>query len=125
MPNVVLATDKIEQSFVSLFDGKTLDGWHLMNDADFVVAQGAIQHDHAGRWLRSDKEYADLILRLEFRCMEPRQDGGVFLRASKEGKNWPDKRYEVQCENTERMAKLFNVAYASRRSGAKNTQIKW
>ena len=26
-----------EKGFVPLFDGKTLDGWHLMNGANFVA----------------------------------------------------------------------------------------
>jgi hypothetical protein len=60
-------------------------------------------------WLRSDKEYSDFILRLEFRFLKPRQDGGVFLRAGIEGKDWPDRKYEVKVENTARMAKIFNA----------------
>jgi hypothetical protein len=41
--------------------------------------------------------------------MKPKQDGGVFLRAGMEGKNWPDRKYEVQVENTRRMATIFNA----------------
>ena len=110
-PNVSLAADKAEEGFVSLFDGKTLDGWHLMNGAKFVVEDGVIKHNDGRGWLRSDKEYADFILRLEFRFMKPGQDGGVFLRAGKEGKNWPDRKYEVQFENTRRMAMIFGAKH--------------
>lgn len=108
-PNVSLAADKAEDGFVSLLDGKSLDGWHLMNGAKFVVADGVLKHDVGMGWLRSDKEYADFILRLEFRFMKPKQDGGVFLRSCMEGKNWPDRKYEVQIENTRRMAKIFGA----------------
>ena len=111
VPNVSLGTDKAEEGFVSLFDGKTLDGWHLMNGAKFVVEDGVIKHNQGHGWLRSDKEYADFILRLEFRFMKPKQDGGVFLRAGTEGKDWPDRKYEVQVENTRRMAMIFNTKY--------------
>ena len=107
--SVALAADKAEEGFVSLFDGKTLDGWHLMNGAKFVVEDGVIKHNEGHGWLRSDKEYADFILRLEFRFMKPKQDGGVFLRAGMEGKDWPDRKYEVQVENTRRMATIFNA----------------
>jgi len=110
-PNVSLAADKAEEGFVSLFDGKTLDGWHLMNGAKFVVEDGVIKHDVGLGWLRSDKKYADFILRLEFRFMKPKQDGGVFLRSVKEGKNWPDQKYEVQVENTRRMATIFGAKH--------------
>lgn len=105
------ADDADEKDFVKLFDGKTLEGWHLMNNAKFVAEDGVIKLNGGRGWLRSDKEYADFILRLELRFMKPKQDGGVFLRASKEGKGWPSKRYEVQSENSKRMAKIFGAKY--------------
>lgn len=109
--DVCSADDKAEDGFVSLFDGKTLGGWHLMNGARFVVEDGVIKHDGGHGWLRSDKEYSDFILRLELRFMKPKQDGGVFVRAVKEGKDWPDRKYEVQCENSPRMAMIFGAKH--------------
>src|SRR5437868_2708369 len=88
------------EEFTSLFDGKSLAGWHVMNGAKFVAEDGVIKLHGGSGWLRSDREYADFVLKLEVRWMKPRQDSGIFLRASKEGKNWPDRRYEVQCENS-------------------------
>ncbi len=111
---VVDPTAKAEdkEDFVSIFDGKTLDGWHLMNGAPFVAEDGVIKLNGGRGWLRSEKEYSDFVLKLEFRFMKPpRQDGGVFLRAGKEGKSWPNRKYEVQIENTERMAKIFGAKY--------------
>lgn len=110
-PNISLAANKTEKGFVSLFDGKTLDGWHLVNGAKFFVEDGVIKHNDGLGWLRSDKEYADFVLRLELRFLKPKQDGGVFLRAVKEGKNWPDRKYEIQCENTARMATIFGAKH--------------
>jgi hypothetical protein len=109
--DVSLAAGKAEEGFVSLFDGKTLGGWHLMNGAKFVVEDGVIKHNEGRGWLRSGKEYADFIVRLEFRFMKPKQDGGAFLRSVKEGKNWPNQKYEVQVENTRRMAKIFGAQH--------------
>lgn len=106
---ISFAAGKAEEGFVSLFDGKTLGGWHLMNGAKFVVEDGVIKHNQGRGWLRSDKEYADFIVRLEFRFMKPKQDGGVFLRSGQEGKNWPNQKYEVQVENTRRMATIFGA----------------
>ena len=110
-PNLSWAADKTEEGFVSLFDGKTLDGWHLMNGAKFVVEDGVLKHGDGLGWIRSDKEYADFILRLEFRFMKPKQYGGVFLRSGKEGDNWPSQKYEIQIENTLRMAKIFGAQH--------------
>ncbi len=109
--SVCWAADKAEKGFVSLFDGKTLAGWHLENGAKFVVEDGVLKHNEGHGWLRSDKEYGDFELRLEFRFMKPGQDGGVFLRAKKEGKDWPDRKYEVQIENTARMASIFGSKF--------------
>ena len=97
VPIASFAADKAEAGFVSLFDGKCLDGWHLMNGAKFVVEDGVIKHFQGHGWLRSDKEYADFILRLEFRFLKPKQDGGVFLRSVKAGENWPNQKYEGPC----------------------------
>ena len=79
--------------------------------AKFVVEDGVIKHNEGRGWLRSDKEYADFIVRLEFRFMKPKQDGGVFLRSVQEGKNWPNQKYEVQVENTRRMAMIFGAEH--------------
>ena len=100
-----------EDGFVSLFDGKSLKGWEVMNDGRFSAENGVIKLDRGRGWLRSEKKYQDFILKLEVRWLKLRQDSGVFLRASKEGKNWPDRRYEVQCENSERVARIFGAKH--------------
>ncbi|MFV1968329.1 MAG: DUF1080 domain-containing protein [Pirellulaceae bacterium] len=110
-PCVSVAAEKPEEGFASLFDGKTLDGWHLMNGAKFVAEDGVIKLNGGLGWLRSDKEYSGFVLRLEFRFMKARQDGGIFLRSNTAGENWPSRKYEVQVENTVRMAKIFGAEH--------------
>jgi hypothetical protein len=104
------AAGNTEEQFVSLFDGKTLDGWHLMNNAQFAAEDGVIKLNGGSGWLRSEKEYSDFILQIEFRFLKPEQDGGVFLRAKKESENWPE-NYELQVENTNRMAKIWGAEH--------------
>jgi hypothetical protein len=108
LPALAAAAD---DGFESLFDGKSLAGWHVMNGGKFAAAGGVIRLRGGSGWLRSDKEYTDFDLRLDVRWLKPRQDSGIFLRASKEGKNWPDRRYEVQCENSARVAMLFGAKH--------------
>ncbi len=96
---------------VSLFDGKSLTGWHVMNGGKFEAKDGMIQLRGGSGWLRSDQEYADFVLTLEVRWLKPKQDSGVFLRSGVDGKNWPDKKVEVQVENTERVAMLFGAKH--------------
>lgn len=107
-PTLAVA-DEPEEGFTSLFNGKDLDGWHIMNNAKFSAVDGVLKLDGGSGWLRSDKEYGDFILRLEVRWLKPRQDSGVFLRAGKEGDNWPNRRYEVQAENSERIVHIFGA----------------
>ncbi len=97
--------------FISLFDGETLEGWHIMNGAKFSAGNGIIKLNGGQGWLRSEKEYSDFILQLEFRFLLPKQDGGVFIRSSMDGENWPNSNYEVQVENTRRMAKIWGTEY--------------
>ncbi len=104
-----VAQPKAEDGYQTLFDGKSLAGWNVMNKAKFIAEDGVIKLHGGSGWLRSDDEYSDFVLRLEVRWMKPKQDSGIFIRASKEGKNWPDKRYEVQCENSARVAHLFGA----------------
>src|SRR5690349_4219553 len=58
----------------SMFDGKTLSGWTVVNERDsslWSVENGAINCNHGGKmitansFLRSDKEYKNY----EFRCL--------------------------------------------------------
>jgi hypothetical protein len=100
-----------EKGFTCLFDGESLDGWHLMNGANFIVEDGVIKHRGGLGWLRSEHKYTNFVFRIEFRFMKPRQDGGIFVRSSIEGDKWPKHRYEVQVENSERMARLFGTVY--------------
>ena len=109
--DIYLKQFSTDEGFTRLFNGKTLDGWHLENGARFVVEDGVIKHRGGLGWLRSDKQYSDFVLRLEFRFLKPKQDGGVFLRANTDGNNWPTRKYEVQIENTERMAKIFGTKH--------------
>lgn len=101
-----------EEGFTPLFNGANLDGWAVMNGGKFAVVDGVIKQDGGSGWLRSDKEYADFILRLEVRWLKPKQDSGVFLRASEEGDNWPSRRYEVQAENSQRIVHIFGAKCA-------------
>jgi hypothetical protein len=80
------AADK-EEGFVSLFDGKTLDGWQLLGGSGrgYVVDDGKIvcPKDGGGK-LFTKKEYANFIFRFEYR-LEPHGNNGVGIRAPMEG----------------------------------------
>jgi hypothetical protein len=69
--------------FTSLFDGKTLTGWTLVNPhgAGYGVTNGVIYcAEGGGGNLFTEKEYGDFILRLEFK-LRPGGNNGVGIRA--------------------------------------------
>jgi len=73
-----------EKGFVPLFDGKTLTGWTLFNKGKgvgYLIKDGAIvcPKDGGGNLL-TDKDYANFVLRFEFR-MEPGGNNGIGIRA--------------------------------------------
>jgi hypothetical protein len=80
-----------EDGFKPLFDGKTIDGWHVAGgrgdkDKEAWSWNGEILAAKAGSgWLQSDKQYGNFILRLDWRLQEG-GNSGVFLRI-------PDKKF--------------------------------
>jgi hypothetical protein len=76
-----------ETDFVSLFDGKTLNGWKLMNPhgGGYGVSNGVIFCVKGGGGnLMSEKEYSDFVLRFEFK-LEDGSNNGLGIRAPLEG----------------------------------------
>lgn len=81
------AAAETEKGFVSLFDGKSLDGWQLIGKKGpgYVVENGILicPADGGGN-LYTDKEYANFILRFDVK-VAPGGNNGVGLRAPLEG----------------------------------------
>ncbi len=75
----------------SLFDGKDLDGWDGMGGpaTNWNAADGVLQctGEPGSHWLRTDREYANFELSLEFNIPED-GNSGVFVRAPREGAPW-------------------------------------
>jgi len=81
----LLAADK-ESGWVSLFDGKTLDGWIQKNGtAPYVVKDGAILGTTAqgspNSFLCTTKEYGDFELEFEVKLFDPQLNSGVQIRS--------------------------------------------
>jgi hypothetical protein len=71
--------------WVTLFDGKTLNGWTPQGQANWRVQNGAILVDSGGPgWLRSNSQYSDFILSCDFRTAAD-GNSGIFLRSATEG----------------------------------------
>lgn len=76
-----------EEGFRPLFDGKTLDGWFVVNKMGpgFLVEDGRIVCPfEGGQKLMTEKEYANFVLRLEYK-MQADGNNGIGIRAPRNG----------------------------------------
>jgi hypothetical protein len=72
-----------EPGFVSLFNGKDLTGWTLVRPrgGGYIVENGAIVcPDNGGGNLLTEREFADFVLRLDFK-LTPGGNNGIAIRA--------------------------------------------
>src|SRR5689334_1010814 len=95
--------------FTSLFDAKTLTGWHVMNKGQFSVKGEVIFLNKGSGWLRSDKQYQDFELRMDFRFLHKGANSGIFFRASKEGSNYPARNYQVQTMDHPSIGSIYSA----------------
>lgn len=125
-----------EDGFVPLFDGKSLDGWILLGQRGdgYTVEDGSIACARGGGGnLLSASEYADFVLRFEFK-LETGSNNGLCVRCPL---GWSDMAYvgnELQIidNSAERYANikpwqkhgsLYHVAPA--KTGALNPVGEW
>ena len=82
-----LSPAEAADGFGLLFNGKNLDGWHIIGPAEgWTVEKGLLTCTGQGRgWIRPASDYADFTLRLDYR-ISPRGNSGIFLRTSQEGR---------------------------------------
>src|SRR5215469_11966666 len=77
-----------EEGFTPLFDGKTLNGWTLVDGRGegYGVKDGMIFCAHGGGGkLMTEREFSDFVLRFEFRMPPEGANNGIGIRAPLEG----------------------------------------
>ncbi|MDW8265809.1 MAG: DUF1080 domain-containing protein [Gemmataceae bacterium] len=75
------------EGFVPLFNGSDLTGWkrYATKTDTWIVEDGKIVcTGKGGGWLGTERDYANFILRLEYR-LNPGGNSGVYIRAPEEG----------------------------------------
>lgn len=88
--SVLAQASAVEDGFSSLFDGRTLAGWHIVEgpESAFYVRDGAIVvHEGSGFpcWLRSAREYENFDFRGEF-FIRGWMDSGIYIHAPEHGR---------------------------------------
>lgn len=89
--------------WIELFDGKSLAGWTEEQGARWRVSAGELVGDAGSDgWLRSNRQFSDFVLRIEFKN-SPKGNSGIFLRTTKESNpadpSNPLGGYELQINN--------------------------
>ena len=96
-PAVLQLSGQGSKASVSIFDGKSLSGWHKPKGVPkeylggkWEVVDGTLVGDQdppgVGGFLVTDKIYRDFIIEFEVQLGSP-ADSGVFLRMGEDGKN--------------------------------------
>jgi hypothetical protein len=86
-PAQVVDDKEKAEGFVPLFNGKDLDGWRPFDNKEvsWKAEDGLLVCVGKGKgWLGTDRDYADFVLRLEYR-LQPGGNSGVYLRAPEKG----------------------------------------
>ena len=103
-----------EAGWTTLFVGSSLDGWRVLGDANWELADGAVSADSGNGYLVTEASYGDFELTLEFWVDEP-ANSGVFIRCSDPenigaGNSYEVNIYDTRADQTYRTGGIVNVA---------------
>jgi hypothetical protein len=83
-----------DAAWTTLFDGRNLDNWNHVGDANWQLVDGVVQADKGSGFLVSKTSYTDFQMRVEF-WVDVDANSGVFLRMSDPQKITSSNSYEV------------------------------
>ena len=75
------ASGQTGAGWVTLFDGKNLDNWNQIGDANWKLADGVVVADKGNGFLVSKNTYTDFQLRAEF-WVDDVANSGIFIRCT-------------------------------------------
>jgi len=89
-----------EEGFVTIFDGKTFDGWKLAKDStntwkiedSAFVARGPMCHLY---YVGEEKSFKNFELKVDV-MTEPNSNGGIYFHTKYQEKSWPKYGFESQ-----------------------------
>src|SRR6185436_17395946 len=81
-------------AWTTLFDGKSLNGWNVVGNANWEVADGVIQASKGTGFLVTPASYGDFHITLEFWVTDD-ANSGVFIRCSDPKTINAENAYEV------------------------------
>ena len=88
------ASGQTGAGWVTLFDGKSLDNFDKIGDANWTIADGSAVADKGNGFLVSKQSYGDFQLRAEF-WIDDVANSGIFIRCTDPAKVTGSNAYEV------------------------------
>jgi hypothetical protein len=88
------ASGQADAGWVVLFDGKNLDNWTQIGDANWKLADGVVAADKGNGFLVSKDSYGDFQIRAEF-WVDDEANSGIFIRCTDPAKVTAKNAYEV------------------------------
>jgi hypothetical protein len=80
--------------WVTLFDGKSLNNWNVIGDADWKLEEGAVVATKGNGFLVTKTSYVDFQIKVEF-WVDEDGNSGVFIRCPDPQNVTGDTGYEV------------------------------
>ena len=96
---VLVLTLNAQSGWTVLFDGKNLDSWSPIGNANWKLANGVVEANSGTGFLVSKNSYKDFELRAEFWVDGP-ANSGVFIRCSNPLELTSGNAYEVNVYDT-------------------------
>src|SRR5229473_1897080 len=88
------ASGQGDAGWITLFDGKSLDNWAQIGNANWTLADGVVQADKGNGFLVSKSSYTDFQIRAEF-WVDADANSGIFIRCTDPNKVGSANAYEV------------------------------
>jgi hypothetical protein len=113
----VVAADKDGEGWVTIFDGKSMDGWKINEKPESwkledgaLVANGVRSHIF---YMADPKPFVNFEFKAEVKT-KPGSNGGIFFHTAFQEEGWPKQGYESQVNITQRDPQktggLYNTA---------------
>ena len=93
------ASSQTGAGWVTLFDGRNLDNWNKIGDANWRLEDGAVVADKGNGFLVSKNIYTDFQIRAEF-WVDADANSGIFIRCTDPDKVTGTTAYEVNIWDT-------------------------
>jgi len=93
------ASGQASAGWVTLFDGKNLDNFDKIGDANWRIEDGVVVADKGNGFLVTKENYTDYIIRVEF-WVDSDANSGVYIRCTDPNKLTASNAYEVNIWDT-------------------------